>query len=70
MIVRLVTDTDLPGAFIVQAQNETEEMVLRNFCNWPASTERPHRLFMANAGGNPYSFMFHWRPEKDFLKPE
>jgi len=69
MKVKLVTATELPGAFVVEAQSADEALILRNFVNWPTSTKEPMHLFIGNFGGNigdnEYSFMFHWRKESE-----
>jgi hypothetical protein len=73
MKVTLVTNTSLPGGFVIEAENPAECLLLRNFANWPSSTREPHRLFLANHGGNiaenVQSMMIHWRKESDFTPP-
>jgi hypothetical protein len=65
MKVRFVQETNLPGAFVVEAETTEEAFILRNFVNWPATTGQSHQLVIANHGGNVsegrQSFMFQWR---------
>lgn len=63
MRTRLVSDTELPGGFVIEAENPAEVLILRMFCN----DKRPIRIanFGGNIGDNRYSFMITHSSEKE-----
>jgi hypothetical protein len=73
MRVELVTNTLLPGAFVIKAESHAEALILRNFVNWPRSTGASLRLVVGNSGGNiergEESFLIQWRKESEVCPP-
>lgn len=67
MKVRTVSNTDLPGAFVIEAETPEDVLILRMFCN----EKRDIRI--ANYGGNitegRYGMLIKHKPEEKNDEP-